>query len=86
VAKKGKDKLRARKGSRSRSVDFQLREDAYKKKPKQSELASTRLILMVSESELEAIRQYQIQNQIRDRSEALRKIIHKHIPEVRERL
>jgi hypothetical protein len=76
-----------RKGSRSRTQGFKLREDSYKKEADPSrEYATERLIFMVTATEKEAIRQYQIQHQIRERSEALRRILHKAIPEIKEEL
>jgi hypothetical protein len=84
---KHKSKLTPRKGSRSRPHEFQLREDSYKKEPETGlEKATERLIFMVTPTEKEAIRQYQIQNQIRERSEALRTILHKVIPEIRKKI
>ena len=81
-----KTKLRSRKGSRPRSDSFQLREDSYKKATSETglEKATERLIFMVTPTEKEAIRRYQIQHQIRERSEALRTILHKVIPEIRK--
>ena len=83
-----KTKLRSRKGSRSRSDSFRLREDSYKKATSETglEKATERLIFMVTPTEKEAIRQYQIQHQIRERSEALRTILHKAIPEIRKKI
>ncbi len=48
--------------------------------------ADKRLILLVSTAELEAIRVYQQEHQIRDRSEAIRTILHKVIPEIRKKI
>jgi hypothetical protein len=42
--------------------------------------------MLVSAAELEAIRVYQQEHQIRDRSEALRRILHKAVPEIREKI
>jgi len=48
--------------------------------------ADKRLILLVSTAELQAIRVYQQEHQIRDRSEVLRTILHKEIREIRKKI
>jgi hypothetical protein len=74
-----------RKGKKAYAQEFPLRPLLFKDAADEDK-ADKRLILLVSTAELQAIREYQQHHQIRDRSEALRRILHKAVPEIREKI